>query len=229
MKSLLYSKSKANAFVSVPEDFSGSNLALENPIKFIFRYLNENTISKAMKMNPSIEKLLEEYNLSKKYNLNNVSNCIVSHLVPTSRYAEQLFVKMGYNKNSNDYKILIQSALLHDIGKVFIPTDILEKNAKLNHKERLIIELHNKFSYEILKTTDLDMDVAKLSYEHHNYERKLIRNYKNQILTISDIYSALKENRPYRRAMDDWQAKTVMFDMGVKGYFDIGYLKYLFD
>jgi HD-GYP domain-containing protein (c-di-GMP phosphodiesterase class II) len=80
----------------------------------------------------------------------------------------------------NGYLYLTQAALLHDIGKVFIPSEILNKKGKLTPKEREIVQLHNRLSYEILKTTDLNPKVAQLAYEHHDYEKQVKRTEENQ-------------------------------------------------
>ena len=210
----------------ISNDFT--EFALKNPVQFIFRYLNESTIDCAIEKNKNIENILKEYNLNLDYKIENVSSIIASHLIPTARYASKMYLNMGHNKDDISYSILIAASLLHDIGKIFIPKEILNKTAKLTKSERDIIEIHNKLSYEILKTTHLGLNIAKLAYEHHNYEKNIKRNPLNQTLIISDIYSALKENRPYRKALDDLRAKTIMFDMGTSGFFDVGYLKYLF-
>ena len=205
-----------------------SDVILKNPVQFIFKYLNERVLDSAIDKNPEISNLLSEYHLDLHYEIDNVSSIIASHLIPTSRLASKMYLNMGHKKEDSSYLILIAASLLHDIGKIFIPKSILNKASKLNSHEREIIEIHNKLSYEILKTTHLGLNIAKLAYEHHNYEKNIKRNPLNQTLIISDIYSALKENRPYRKALDDLRAKTIMFDMGTSGFFDVGYLKYLF-
>ena len=134
---------------------------------------------------------------------------------------------MGHSAKEASYLHLTQAALLHDIGKGFIPEEILNKKGKLTQRERLIIELHNLLSYEILKTTDLNPRVAQLTYEHHDYNKKVKRNHENQALTISDIYCALKEDRPYKKPLSDIYAKTILYDMGTKGSFDTRYLAHL--
>ena len=134
---------------------------------------------------------------------------------------------MGHKKEEINYLYLTQAALLHDIGKGFIPEEILNKAGKLNPKEREIVQLHNRLSYEILKTTDLNPKVAQLAYEHHDYQKDVKRNQENQALTISDVYCALKEDRPYKKPVSDIHAKAILYDMGTKGSFDSRYINYL--
>ena len=162
-----------------------------------------------------------------EYDIENVSSIIVSHLIPTARAAHDIYYNINKNPNADDYVYLIQAALLHDIGKIFIPKSILNKKSKLTFKERQIIELHNRLSYEILKTTDLKKQVAHLAWEHHDYDNCFKKSKENQTLIIADIYCALREMRPYRKALNHIAAKTILYDMGANGRFDVGYIRYL--
>ncbi len=202
-------------------------IALYNPIKFINKYLNKETIDRAIENNPNIKRILAEFNLDTSYNIESVTSIVMSHLVPTTKMAQKIYRKLGHSINELNYLYLSQAALLHDIGKIFIPSEILNKKGKLNFKEREIIELHNKLSYELLKMTDLNPKVAQLALEHHNYENNLKRSPENQILTISDIYCALREKRPYKNPINDIGAKTILYDMGTKGKFDTKYISYI--
>ena len=159
--------------------------------------------------------------------IENVTSIAKSHLIPCAQIIEKMYKRLGHNNNEKEYQILVQAALLHDIGKAFIPKEILNKKGKLTRKEREIIELHNKLSYEILKTTDLDLKVAQLALEHHNYDKNLKRSTENQLLTISDCYCALREKRPYKKALNDISAKTILYDMGTKGSFDTRLINYI--
>lgn len=203
------------------------SLMPDNPVQFIYKYLNNDVIDNALYGNMNIQNMLNENHLSYKYNLNNVSSIIASHLVPSARTASKIYCNFSRKTDTKEGEYLVQAALLHDIGKIFIPDKILNKTGKLNSKERQIVELHNKFSYEILKTTLLKPQVARLALEHHNYDNCFKRNTLNQILMIADIYCALREVRPYKKALSDLSAKTILYDMGTKGMFDAGYIKYL--
>lgn len=204
-----------------------NELALNYPAQFIYRYLNRSTIEQAITVNPNIQKILMQNRLDCEYHLENVNSIIMSHLIPTARKAKETYLNLGHSPNEQNYLYLIEAALLHDIGKIFIPPKILNKRGKLNFNERIIIELHNRLSYEILITTGLNPKVAQLAYEHHNYDKKVKPNDENQVLTMSDIYSALKEDRPYKKAMDNFMTRTILYDMATKGKFDVKYMTYL--
>ncbi len=214
---------QSSKFVTSPLD----ETALAQPVKFIGKYVNNAVIENAIKTNPKIAKILKENNLSLNYNLNNVTSIIMSHLIPTAKTAQSIYLKIGHKQNEENFLHLVQAALLHDIGKIFIPEEILNKKGKLSFKERYIIELHNKLSYEILKTTDLAPKVAQLALEHHDYDKNISRSHENQALTVADIYCALREARPYKKPLNDLGAKTILYDMGTSGKFDVRYINYI--
>lgn len=215
-----------NAPVSIPLT-KDNELALHYPAQFIYKYLNSAVIDKAIKLNPNIKKILKENNLTLAYNLNNVNSIIMSHLIPTAKKAQMIYLNIGYSPTDIKYLYLTEAALLHDIGKIFIPSEILNKKGRLTFKERQIVELHNILSYEILKTTSLDKKVIELTLEHHNYSKKVKANDENQALTLADIYCALKEKRPYKNPINDLSARAILYDMATKGSFDIKYMPYL--
>ena len=217
-----------NRFEADNGSINENNLAITSPIRFIGKYVNSASIEKAMELNPNIRRILEENNLPVQFNIQNFNSIIMSHLIPTSKTAQKIYVKMGHKKEENNYLLLTQAALLHDIGKVFIPSEILNKKGKLTPKEREIIELHNQLSYEIIKTTGLNPKVAVYALEHHNYSKKVKSNHENQALTIADVYCALREARHYKRPYNDIAAKTILYDMGAKGQLDSRYISCLF-
>ena len=199
----------------------------EEYLSFIQRYANIISLTNAINKNPNIKRILEENGLECNLQIENLNSIIDSHLIPCAQTVEMMYKKLGHKKDEQNYQNLIQAALLHDIGKVFIPKEILNKKGRLTKAEREIVELHNKLSYEILKTTDLDPKVAQLALEHHDYEGNITRSVENQLLTIADCYCALRENRPYKKAMNDIAAKTILYDMGTKGNFDTRYINYI--
>ena len=217
-----------NQFESDNSSLNENELAINYPVKFIGRYVNPYTIKRAMEVNPNIKRILEEHNLPVEFNISNFNSIIMSHLVPTAKTTQKIYLNMGHKKTDIDYLRLTQAALLHDVGKVFIPSEILNKKGRLTPAEREIIELHNLLSYEFLKTTDLNPKVAIFALEHHNYSKKIKANHENQALTIADVYCALREARPYKKPYSDITAKTILYDMGAKGQIDSRYISCLF-
>ena len=60
-----------------------------------------------------------------------------------------------------------EASMLHDLGKVLIPSKILNKPAKLNVKEREIMNIHSTLGYELLKTQNISAETLELIKYHH--------------------------------------------------------------
>src|SRR5262249_58452180 len=109
----------------------------------------------------------------------------------------------------NEYEPLAKAAILHDIGKRFIPASILSKPAKLDPEEREIIETHPQRGYEELCGRD-DMTEAQLMMVYQHHERYDGKGYPvgfqgdeihpwARMLAIVDVFDAMTGTRPYRR------------------------------
>ncbi len=101
---------------------------------------------------------------------------------------------------------IVEGALLHDIGKLLIPNEILNKPDRLNQKERAIIEKHPKLGYELVKDIPEISDLSKQIILHH-HEKPDGAGYPDglkwvpmpvQLVAFCDMYDALTENRSYR-------------------------------
>ncbi|MDK3156192.1 HD-GYP domain-containing protein [Kamptonema cortianum] len=103
-----------------------------------------------------------------------------------------------------------RGALLHDVGKLAIPDDILKKKGKLSPDERLVMEEHPVRAYEMLKGIEYLQPALNIPLYHH--ERWDGTGYPFQvagagiplharIFAIVDVFDALSFDRPYRKAM----------------------------
>ncbi|MGB9893309.1 MAG: HD domain-containing phosphohydrolase [Candidatus Saccharicenans sp.] len=101
------------------------------------------------------------------------------------------------------------AALVHDLGKISVPAEILNKPGKLNPNEFNLIKDHPRVGYEILKTIDFPWPVAEIVYQHH--ERLDGSGYPlglkdgqihpmARILAVADVVEAMLSHRPYRSA-----------------------------
>lgn len=99
---------------------------------------------------------------------------------------------------------------LHDIGKIAIPSDILNKPGPLSDGEFIVIKSHPQISYDILKTIDFPWPVAQIAYQHHErldgsgYPRGLKGDeilLEARILSVADVVEAMASHRPYRPAL----------------------------
>jgi len=99
---------------------------------------------------------------------------------------------------------------LHDIGKMYIPSEILAKPGKLTDTEFDMIKTHSKVGYDILKTIDFPWPIAPIVLQHH--ERANGSGYPSgisakdvlleaRILAVADVVEAMASHRPYRPAL----------------------------
>ena len=131
----------------------------------------------------------------------------------------------GHQKNVSDLAVAIGkkmglddetctclkvSGLLHDIGKISIPTEILTRPGKLSDIEFSLIKEHSRNGYNILKDIDLPWPVAEIVLQHH--ERLDGSGYPNglkndqirlesRIIAVADVAEAITSHRPYREAL----------------------------
>jgi HD-GYP domain-containing protein (c-di-GMP phosphodiesterase class II) len=113
--------------------------------------------------------------------------------------------------------------MFHDLGKATIPLAILDKPGRLDAKERVIMESHPALGYDALKGNEnISFEVLDAVRHHHEYldgsgypDGLCAENISDvvRILTISDIFSALIEDRRYREPMPREEAYDVLCGM----------------
>ncbi len=102
------------------------------------------------------------------------------------------------------------ASVVHDVGKIRVPAEILSKPGLLNELEFRIIKEHPQNGYEILKTIELPWPVAKIVLQHH--ERMDGTGYPNalkgdqilleaRIISVADVVEAMVSHRPYRAGL----------------------------
>ena len=102
------------------------------------------------------------------------------------------------------------AATLHDIGKITVPVEFLNKLGKLNDIEMRMIKAHVQAGYNALKTIEFHHPVAKIVLQHHErldgsgYPQGLMGKdilQEAKILAVADVVEAMSSNRPYRPAI----------------------------
>ena len=139
------------------------------------------------------------------------------HSVRVADYAEQLGERLGVLPTR--LRRLRRAATLHDIGKLGVSSAILEKPGKLDEAEWAVVRTHASHTQAILGRIGALADLAPIAASHH--ERLDGKGYplgleasalsrETRIITLADFYDALVADRPYRKAMPQAEALTVI-------------------
>ena len=102
------------------------------------------------------------------------------------------------------------ASLIHDIGKISVPAEIMSKTTKLTDIEFSLIKGHSQIGYDILKSIDFSYPIAEIILQHH--ERINGSGYPNhikgdkilleaKIIGVADVVEAMSSHRPYRPAL----------------------------
>lgn len=107
----------------------------------------------------------------------------------------------------NDLQV---AALIHDVGKIYIPAEILSKPGQLHESEFKLIKRHPQIGYDILKTIESLSQVVEIVLQHHErmdgsgYPQGLSSEdiiLEAKILGVADVLEAISHHRPYRAAV----------------------------
>lgn len=110
------------------------------------------------------------------------------------------------------------AGLLHDLGKLRVPDEILDKPAKLDPDERMIINAHSFETFQILRNIDGFEEISRWAAYHHEepdgsgYPFRLSAEampLEARILRVADIFQAMAQDRPYRQGLS--AAEVVAF------------------
>jgi putative nucleotidyltransferase with HDIG domain len=138
-----------------------------------------------------------------------------THSINVSVLAMGLAEYLGLG--ARDVRAFGIAGLMHDLGKVKIPKDVLNKAGKLSAEERAVMNAHPVEGARIIISTEKDLDLAAVvAYEHHimlngggypslKYARDC--HHASKLVHVCDVYDALRTNRPYREA---WPSEKVL-------------------
>ena len=197
----------ANFFGNVGRNINEYDAAVNAALKYI---PSPSDLDIAAESIPSIEAILAKKNLPAKMNYDNLKTIKHTHLSTTIEFSRAIGKELGMT--DNELKTMEAGAALHDIGKSLVPAEILNKNGKLTPEEREVINLHSVLGYELLKGLGFGTNVAEIARDHHNPNSK---NKMAQIVRAADVYSAMREERPYKTAKTHDEAMAVLKNMKI--------------
>lgn len=148
------------------------------------------------------------------------SRFTATHSSGVAACAEGLAILAGLSRRES--LMLRVAGYLHDLGKLAVPAEILEKSGRLSEEEFQVIKRHTYYTYRILETVPGLEEINSWASLHHE---RLDGNgypfhYKDEdlslgarIMAVADVFTAITEDRPYRKGMDKGQALEVLKKM----------------
>jgi PAS domain S-box-containing protein len=129
------------------------------------------------------------------------------HQKRVSNLARAIAQEMGLSNDTIDN--IRMAGIIHDIGKVSVPAEILSKPGKISDLEMSLIRIHPQSGYDILKDVELPYPIAEVVLQHHErmdgsgYPQGLKGNQillEAKIIAVADVIEAIASHRPYRPA-----------------------------
>jgi putative nucleotidyltransferase with HDIG domain len=150
-------------------------------------------------ISPSVKALVTETEKKDTYT--------AGHTFRVTMYALKLAEELQLKPEQ--LRAIVQGGLVHDVGKIRIPDEILNKPGKLLYDERVLIEQHPVFGYDICRNLGFMQEELSIIRSHHEkwdgsgYPDGLKENdipFFARIVAVADVYDALTSERSYRKA-----------------------------
>jgi len=130
------------------------------------------------------------------------------HQRQVSRLARTIAEEMALSEDR--IESIEMAASVHDLGKIYVPAEILSKPSRLTKTELDLIKVHPQIGYNVLKIVDFPWPIAQIVYQHH--ERMDGSGYplglsgkdmllESRIIAVADVVEAMLSHRPYRPAL----------------------------
>ncbi len=150
--------------------------------------------------------------------LRTYDNFTYSHSVNVAVYS--CVIGIGLHYDESQLKMLVTAALLHDLGKLSIPEDIINKPGRLTKEEYNLMRKHPVLSYELIQDDPkIPQEVKEAILSHHENEdgtgypngtRGEEQSDFTKILHVADVYDALVSERPYKKPYSPYEAAEYM-------------------
>lgn len=171
-------------------------------------------VTEKMQLIKKLQKTVQDYQESFQSLIDTITHIMdirdpytSGHQQKTEQLACAIAKKMGCSTKQIE-NISIASSV-HDLGKIFIPMDLLNKPGALNDMEFDFVKTHSTHGYNLLKGIKKFSDIAKIVYQHHEREdgsgypegKKCKQiSLEAKILAVADVVEAMTAHRPYRPA-----------------------------
>jgi len=167
-------------------------------------------LSKVVELFQSCKTSLELFNML--HNMHSSDDSVYVHSLNVSLICRQIGKWIKADDATLD--MLTLAGLLHDIGKLKIPTELLNKPGKYTDEEFAQVRLHTQYGYELLKPLPLDAHIKLAALSHHErcdgtgYPNGLTTNDIDpyaRVVAIADVYDAMTTARSYRAPLCAFQ------------------------
>lgn len=173
-----------------------------------FHYIIRNTmvITELEKARDDVKTLSVEVMEALAHTIDAKDEYTKGHSVRVAKYSRMIAEKMGLSEENCEH--VYYMGLLHDIGKIGVPNEIINKPTKLSDEEYNIIKLHPVLGYDILLEIKSQPDLSMGARWHHErYDGKGYPDGKSgeeipflaRIIAVADSYDAMTSNRSYRK------------------------------
>ena len=159
------------------------------------------------------------------HNLRNYDDIIATHCQNVALISNILGQWLGVT--GDDLKVLTTAGLLHDIGNLTIPQQILNKPGRLSDEEYALMRDHVKRGYQLLKEQPIDIRIKEVCLLHHercdgsgypfHAEASRITPFA-KIVAIADVYDAMTARRSYRGALCPFDVIQMFDEEGLNKY-----------
>ncbi|WHH61351.1 HD-GYP domain-containing protein [Petroclostridium sp. X23] len=150
-----------------------------------------------------------------------------THCVNVAFYS--MLIAKWLNLSETKIQEVIQAGLLHDIGKVKVPCEILNKISKFTSEEFEVMKKHSDYGYEMIKgIVNINENIKNAIIQHHEridgsgYPKGLMGDSIEiyaKIVAVADVYDAMTQNRVYKKKVSPFEAFQMFLTTGIS-YFD---------
>ncbi|SFM38777.1 HDIG domain-containing protein [Gracilibacillus orientalis] len=204
------------------EDLTKNNYLLEKATFKLEQLVKE--IAKELSKNDEVIHYLSDLFIIDDY--------VYSHSLNVSMYT--LALAQALNLKNKDMEQLGLGAVLHDIGKIVIPEEVLNKPGRLTNMEFKIMQAHTEYGFDLLrKSHNIPLHVAHCAYQHHErldgtgYPRGIHKDDIHpfaRIIGVADVFDAVTSNRTYRDAMLPHEGLEILYG-GAGTQFDLHHVE----
>lgn len=159
------------------------------------------------------------------HNMENYADTIYFHSLNVALISNVIGKWLGYS--TEDLETLTLGGLLHDVGKLLVPEEVLNKPGKLTSEEFQLIQLHPIMGYDLVKDEPLDDRIKDIILKHHEkcdgsgYPGKFTGDEMSEfakIVAIADVYAAMTAQKDYREARSPFEVIRLFEEEGFQKY-----------